>query len=54
LDAAALALGDIAHSAFEGGLTTGTKFAFSLWRGELGRGKLGHGNACLNRVEGKH
>jgi len=49
LDAAALALGDIAYSAFEGGLTTGAKFAFSLWRGELG-----HGNACLNRVQGKH
>jgi hypothetical protein len=49
LNAAALAFGDIAHPAFEGGLTTGAIFGFSQ-----GGGELGHGNVCLNRAEGNN
>ena len=46
LNAAALALGDIVHSAFEGFLTTGAIFGFSLGHEELGYGELGHGE-CI-------
>lgn len=42
-DTIALALGDIAHPAFEGGLTAGAIFGRSLGDGELGYGGLGHG-----------
>lgn len=42
-DTIALALGDIAHPTFEGGLTTGAIFGFSPGGGELGGGELGHG-----------
>jgi hypothetical protein len=54
-DTVALALGNVAHFAFEGRLTTGAKFGFSLGQGELGDGGLGHGgNLMLNRgIEGK-
>ena len=49
-DTAALALGDIVHPAFEGGLTTGARFGFSLGDGGLGHG----GNVMLNcGIEGK-
>jgi hypothetical protein len=46
-DTIALALGDVTHSAFEGGLTTGAMFGFSLGWGELGHGKLGHGECVF-------